>query len=107
MKELFKKSITIVFFVALPGLSIAGTRDPGVNHRQMRQSDRIEQGVTSGELNAREARRLHRKERAIRNKEELYKADGNLSRAERRDLHQDLNALNRNIKHEKHDAQQR
>lgn len=107
MKRFLRNSFVLVLALAMPALGMAGTRDPGVNNRQVRQSDRIEQGVTSGELNRREARRLHRKERVIREKEDLYKADGNLSRAERRDLHRDLNALSRDIKHEKHDIQQR
>jgi hypothetical protein len=83
------------------------TRDPGVNHRQHRQHDRISQGVRSGELTREEAKTLATEQRAIRREERAYKSDGVLTRAERKDLHQDLNAASQNIYEEKHDAEKR
>lgn len=78
-----------------------------INNRQDRQAARIDEGVASGELNRREARRLHRKERAIKAKEHVHKSDGTLTHAERHDLKKDLNTLSKDIKNEKHDLQQR
>jgi hypothetical protein len=91
----------------LPAASYAGTRDPGVNHRQHNQQQRIEQGWRSGELTGGEARHLGREARGIQREERRYKSDGNLSGRERADLHRDLNSLNRDIFREKHDNQRR
>lgn len=82
-------------------------RDPGVNHRQHHQNDRIRQGVRSGELTRAEVRDLNQQRREIRQEERAYKADGHLTRDERRDLHQDMNALSRDIYNEKHDGEKR
>ncbi len=85
----------------------AAPGDPGVNARQHHQQQRIGQGVRSGELTRGETRRLEREQRMIRAEERQYKSDGVLTREERRDLHQDLNAAGRHIYQEKHDAQER
>ena len=97
----------IAVLMALPIIAVAGTRDPGVNQRQHQQQDRIGQGVRSGELTRGETRRLEGEQRHIRREERAYKADGQLTRAERRDLHQDLNVASGNIYNEKHDAEKR
>lgn len=84
-------------------------RGPGasVDHRQFDQRSRIEQGIRSGELTRNEARGLFAEQRDIRREERAYWADGRLSRSERADLQQDLNAASRNIYNETHDAQER
>lgn len=85
----------------------AGMRDHNINQSQHNQQHRIADGVKSGELTRGEAKNLQGQERAIRKEERQYKSDGNLSKAERKDLHQDMNALSKDIYHEKHDAQER
>ncbi len=82
-------------------------RDPGVNHRQDKQGDRIRQGVRSGELTRAEAHDLRKERHDIRVEERQYKSDGHLTKEERRDLHQDMNALSKDIYSEKHDAEKR
>lgn len=82
-------------------------RDPGINHRQHHQNERIRQGVRSGELTRAEVKDLNQQRRGIRQEERAYKADGHMTRAERRDLHQDMNALSKDIYNEKHDAETR
>jgi hypothetical protein len=79
----------------------------GVDHRQHNQADRIRQGVRSGELTREEARGLVKEQREIRKTEGEYKADGVLTRDERRDLHQQLNQASKNIYQQKHDAEKR
>jgi hypothetical protein len=96
-----------VSLVTLPMIGIAGTNDPGVNQRQRNQQARIQQGVKSGELTRPEVRRLEAEQRHIRREEAWYKADGQLTAAERADLHRDLNKANRDIYHQKHDAEKR
>lgn len=109
-KMTLKTSLPVLLAALLlsaPLASHAGTRDPGVNQRQHHQQHRIQQGVRSGELTAREAHRARNQQRAIRAEERAYKADGVLTRDERRDLHQDLNAASRSIYTEKHDGEKR
>jgi hypothetical protein len=89
------------------GTTFAETADPGVNQRQANQRARIEQGVASGELTAREAARLRAEQRAIKAEERAMKADGKLTLAERHKLQRDLNASSRHIHRQKHDAQKR
>ena len=85
----------------------AKTRDPGVNHRQENQHDRIAQGVRSGQLTKDEAKQLAAEQKNIRQEEKAYKADSVLTQDERKDLQQDLNAANKDIYQEKHDADTR
>ena len=82
-------------------------RDPGVNQRQHNQDQRIRQGVRSGELTKQETGGLLQERRAIRQEERDYKSDGKLTKDERKDLHQDLNALSKDIYNEKHDDEKR
>lgn len=97
---------TILMLSAVPAFAGPdGTRDPGVNARQFNQQQRIGQGVRSGELTPRETMRLERQQAYIRGEERRYKSDGVLTRAERADLQHDLNAADRRIYNEKHDAQ--
>jgi hypothetical protein len=84
-----------------------GTHDPVVNKRQHRQHGRIHQGVKSGELTPAEARALRKEQRAIRLKERAYKSDGTLTKHERKELQEDVNAASRNVREEKHDAEVR
>jgi hypothetical protein len=85
----------------------AETRNPGVNHRQQNQHQRIKQGVRSGELTRRETGALAREQRDIRQLEREYKSDGDLTRGERADLHREQNQASRHIYNQKHDAQDR
>ena len=78
-----------------------------INRLQERQRERILQGMRSGELTPREAARLIAEQRMIREDERRYRADGVLTRDERRDLWQQLNAASRHIYNETHDAQER
>jgi len=83
----------------------AQTATPGVENRQERQQQRIDQGVASGELNKREAARLEREQGRIAAREEKAKADGVVTKQERRQLHREQNRASRHIAKEKHDRQ--
>ena len=85
----------------------AARRDPGVNHRQGHQRNRIHQGAHSGQLTKDEAKSLAQEQKTIRQEERAYKSDGVLTKDERKDLHQDLNQASKNIYNEKHDAEMR
>ena len=77
-----------------------------VNKRQKNQRSRIQQGVKSGQLNAREANRLRRGQQKINNYKQEAKADG-LDRSERRKLERMQDRQSKKIYKEKHDGQTR
>jgi hypothetical protein len=107
MKLAMSGLMAIMVAAAFPAVSYAGTRDPGVNHRQHNQQQRIQQGIRSGALTREEAKRLLNEQRAIRQEERQYKSDGVLTRDERKDLQHDLNAANQHIYNETRDAERR
>jgi hypothetical protein len=89
--------------VVSPALAADRPASPGVNARQHTQQKRIHQGVRSRELTAEERKKLQVEEKALRTEERAYKADGKLTVAERKDLHQDANQVSRDIRRQKHD----
>jgi hypothetical protein len=78
---------------------------PRVDRREAKQNARIQQGVASGQLNARETYRLEKQQAAIHQTEANAKADGKVTRAERQRLHHMQNRASRKIYNQKHDAQ--
>lgn len=89
----------------LPLLATAQTDTPRIDQRQLNQAQRIEQGVTSGALTAREAGRLERQEGRIENMESKAKADGRVTAKERHRLRQAQKNESQRIYRQKHDAQ--
>lgn len=73
----------------------AGNADntPGIDNREYQIGRRIDEGVRSGHITEREARRLHRREREIARKEAYFKSDGVATQQERRQLRNELTAL--------------
>jgi hypothetical protein len=83
----------------------AAPQTPRVDKREVRQDARIQNGVASGQLNAKETFRLE-KEQALINKAEAHaKADGKVTKAERRRLAKLQNKASHDIHKQKHDAQ--
>lgn len=80
---------------------------PGIDKRQANQEKRIDQGIASGELTKREARRLERQQNRIDRAEAAAKADGKVTKKERAGLHHMQDKASANIAHQKHDAQKR
>lgn len=78
---------------------------PRVDKRQAHQEARIQQGVNSGQLTARETLRVEREQKHIATAEAKAEADGKVTTAERKRLHKMQNAASRDIRHQKHDAQ--
>ncbi|WP_395054675.1 hypothetical protein [Polaromonas sp.] len=66
---------------------------PGLDNQEYRISQRIDEGVRSGHITQREARRLHNRERVIAQHEASFKADGRLTQQERRQLRSELRDL--------------
>lgn len=78
---------------------------PGVDARQAKQDQRIEQGAAQGTLTARETHRLERQQTRIDKAEAHAKADGTVTAKERRHLHRAQDGAGRDIRRQKHDAQ--
>lgn len=78
---------------------------PGVDQREAKQDARIQQGVASGELNAKETYRLEKEQAVINKAEAKAKADGKVTKQERRKLHHMQNRASKDIHAQKHDAQ--
>ncbi len=96
-------------FASLAGFAQAApdpAATPGVDNRQARQERRIDQGVASGELTQREVRRLDREQNVVDKAENKTKVDGTVTAAERKRLHRMQNRSSRDIRRQKHDAQQ-
>lgn len=89
-----------------PGQNIQHRPGQGINHRQLQQLRRIEDGVMRGDLTRHEAQQLLQRERELRRKKQFYISDGRLTPEERRELHQDLEAISREIYMERHDMEQ-
>jgi hypothetical protein len=98
------KSILATFVLSLFAVSAfaAPTDDPGIQKRQVNQEKRIDQGVKSGELTPREAGRLEAQQAKIQQDEARMKADGKLTKAERRKLQREQDRASKNIYRKKH-----
>ena len=80
---------------------------PGVDQRQANQERRIDQGVASGSLTARETQRLEDRQAAVDHAENKAKADGTVTAKERRHLDNMQDRNSRAIRRQKHDRQAR
>lgn len=78
---------------------------PRIDQRQVNQQKRIDQGVASGQLNARETNRLDKREAKIAANEAKAKSDGKVTKAERRHLRHQENRASKAIYRQKHDRQ--
>ncbi len=85
--------------------SSAAPATPRVDAREVKQDARIQQGVASGQLNAKETYRLEKEQAAINRVEAKAKADGTVTKAERKHLSHMQNRASKDIRHQKHDAQ--
>lgn len=87
--------------------SAPATGTPGIDQRQTRQEQRIDQGVASGSLTQHEANKLERQQSHIDHVENKAKADGNVTGKERAHLHRMQDRASARIHHNKHDRQHR
>jgi len=103
MKRTSSLLVAVLAAVALPVL--AQTNTPAVDQRQANQQQRIDQGVKSGELTAKEAARLEKNQQRIQKMEDKAKADGKVTPKERVRLEKAQNVESKKIAREKHDRQ--
>ncbi len=95
-----------VFSLGLAGSAMAETqwekdhpRRDQVNDRLQNQNKRIHREVKEGELNKKQAAKLHRDDRQIRKEERLMASQngGHITKQEQRTLNQQENAVSRQI----------
>ena len=78
---------------------------PKIDQRQANQEKRIDHGIASGALTAKETAKLDKRETKIESDKLAAKADGKVTPAERRKLKREENRTSRAIHRQKHDAQ--
>jgi hypothetical protein len=83
----------------------AAATTPRADQREVKQQVRIDQGVASGQLNARETGRLEKQQARVTGTEVEAKADGVVTTKERRELRRKQDRASHNIERQKHDAQ--
>ena len=99
MKTMIKAMVVVS---ALSSLAMAGE----VDRREVRQQERIGQGVESGQLTPGETARLENQEKRIDNQVKAERAanGGHLTAAERRQVNREQNRESRRIYAAKHNA---
>ncbi|MDP1886556.1 hypothetical protein [Polaromonas sp.] len=75
------------------GNTNTNTNTNGIDRLEYKISQRIDEGVRTGRITQREARRLYSRERVIERHEQAFKADGVVTQQERRQLRNELTAL--------------
>lgn len=84
----------------------ANPQQRNINQRKENQQDRIGQGVTNGQLTARETSHLEHQEAGINKEERGMRAqdNGHLTRQDRRTLRHQQNHESKRIRRDKHNA---
>jgi hypothetical protein len=98
-------AVGVAIAIASLAASAGGTATPRVDQREADQQKRIDAGVASGQLNARETNRLDKQQARIASTEAKDKADGTVTKSERAELHRMQRRANKNVYAQKHDAQ--
>ena len=103
MRKIVSLFIAAVFVLGVSTVSMAG-----INRREYREQQRINQGIRSGELTRREATRLEAGLARIRINERFARmSGGGISPRERARFERELNRESRGIYRQKHDGQDR
>ena len=78
---------------------------PKIDQRQASQEKRIDQGIASGALTRKEATNLDKRENRIQADKLAAKADGKVTKAERRKIERKQSNASKAIYRQKHDRQ--
>ncbi|HPV83409.1 MAG TPA: hypothetical protein PK866_09800 [Nitrospira sp.] len=93
--------------MCVPSFVWAQAETPRIDQRQANQERRIDQGISSGQLNEREANRLNNQQQHVNNMEDKAKSDGVVTKKERARINHAQDRTSRHIARQKHDRQQR
>lgn len=86
---------------------MSSVRTPLVAARRSFQNSRIQQGVQSGQITKQEAQALKAQRQELNDLAKAARADGKVTMAERRELHQAMNEMSKDIFEAKHNDQTR
>ena len=75
----------------------SAAQTPGIDNQDAQISQRIDEGVRSGRITPREARKLQSRQREIARHEVYFKSDGIVTQQERRQLRNELTALRNEV----------
>ena len=78
---------------------------PRVDQREANQQARIAQGAASGQLTPKETNRLEKEQARVNRADAIAKADGSVTKHERKRLHRLQDGTSKSIYRQKHDAQ--
>jgi hypothetical protein len=102
MKTKFIVAVTTLLSVSV--INVSAQNNKGLHD----ESQRIHQGVASGQLTAMEAAKLNNQKARLKEEAFRYKAnDGRIDRRERADLRRDNKRFSENICRQKHDSNRR
>ncbi len=93
-----------VLMSAFAVTAFAQTNTPKIDQRQENQQQRIDNGVKSGALTAKETNNLDKREAKLEADKEAAKADGKVTAAERKKLKREENRDSKAIYKKKHNA---
>ena len=104
------KNLTVAAALAVASIgafaqAAATPATPRVDQREANQQQRIAAGAASGQLTAKETNRLEVEQARINTAEARAKADGTVTKGERKHLHRMQDRASKHIRHQKHDAQ--
>jgi hypothetical protein len=99
------KILAVGAALAIASIGAFAQATPRVDAHEKKQQTRIDAGVASGELNARETNRLDKQQGHVATVEAKAKADGTVTAAERKRLAKAQHRTSENIYQQKHDAQ--
>ena len=103
MKTVKIAAIVLASIFAIPAFA-QNTNTPKIDKREANQQGRIADGINSGALTAKEAGNLEKRETKIAADEQMAKADGKVTKAERAKLNREENRASKKIYHKKHNA---
>ena len=89
----------------MSGIVFAQAEMPVIDQRQANQDQRIDQGIASGQLNEREAKRLSRQREHLNKMEDRAMSDGEMTKRERARIGARQNRASHHIAREKRDRQ--
>jgi hypothetical protein len=95
-------AVTSLALLVLAAPALAETR---ADRRQLRQEQRIDEGIQSGQLTGRETRRLEKGQDHVENIETRAQSDGVVTGKEKARIERAQDVQSRRIYRQKHDAQ--
>ena len=87
------------------GVAYGQAETPGIDQRQANQEQRIDQGITNGQLTQHETNKLEKQQQHIDTMENKAKSDGVVTKKERARIHAAQDKASKNIFRQKHDRQ--